>query len=128
MALALEPFRIEVPDAALDDLRARLERTRLPNQVDGIGWAQGTELGSLGDLLDRWRDAYDWRRVEAELGGYEQVRTVVDGQALHALHARSTSPDAVPLLLVHGWPGSIVEFLDALPRLTETFHVVAPSL
>jgi epoxide hydrolase len=128
MALALEPFRIEVPDATLDDLRARLERTRLPNQVDGIGWAQGTEIGSLGNLLDRWRDAYDWRRVEAELGGYEQVRTVVDGQVLHALHARSMSPDAVPLLLVHGWPGSVVEFLDALPRLTETFHVVAPSL
>ncbi len=128
MAAALEPFRIEVPDATLEDLRARLARTRLPNQIEGIGWAQGTERDYLRDLLDHWRGAYDWRRVEAELGGYDNVRVVVDGQPLHALHARSRSPDAVPLLLVHGWPGSVVEFLDALPALTETFHVIVPSL
>jgi len=128
MAPTLEPYRVDVPDATLDDLRARLARARLPNQIDGIGWAQGTERGYLRDLLDHWRTAYDWRRVEAELGGYEHVRVVVDGQPLHALHARSSSPAAVPLLLVHGWPGSVVEFLDALPGLTEAFHVVAPSL
>ena len=128
MAPTLEPYRVDVPDATLDDLRARLARSRLPNQIDGIGWAQGTERGYLRDLLDHWRTAYDWRRVEAELGGYEHVRVVVDGQPLHALHARSSSPAAVPLLLVHGWPGSVVEFLDALPGLTEAFHVVAPSL
>jgi pimeloyl-ACP methyl ester carboxylesterase len=128
MALDLEPFRVEIPDATLTDLRERLARTRLPNQVQGIGWDQGTELGVLEGLLRHWRDRYDWRRVEAELNGYEQVRATVDGQRLHALHARSASPDALPLLLVHGWPGSVVEFLDALPALTETFHVVAPSL
>ncbi len=128
MALTVEPFRPEVPDATLADLRTRLERTRLPNQVEGVGWGQGTERGVLIELLDRWRDGYDWRRVEAELQGYPHVRAVVDGQPLHALHARSKDPDALPLLLVHGWPGSIVEFLDALPALVETFHVVAPSL
>jgi epoxide hydrolase len=128
MGLALEPFRVQVSEATLTDLRERLERTRLPNQIEGIGWDQGTELGALTDLLGTWRDHYDWRRVEAELNGYEHIQTTIDGQRLHALHARSSSPDALPLLLVHGWPGSIVEFLDALPALTETFHVVAPSL
>ena len=128
MPLPLEPYHVELPDATLDDLRTRLARTRLPNQLDGIGWEQGTELGYLRDLLAYWREQYDGRRLEDELRRSDHVRVVVDGQPLHALHARSPSPDAVPLLLVHGWPGSIVEFLDALPRLTETFHVVAPSL
>jgi pimeloyl-ACP methyl ester carboxylesterase len=128
MGLALEPFRVQVSEATLTDLRERLGRTRLPNQIEGIGWDQGTEVGVLTDLLGTWRDHYDWRRVEAELNGYEHIQTTIDGQRLHALHARSGSPDALPLLLVHGWPGSIVEFLDALPALTETFHVVAPSL
>jgi microsomal epoxide hydrolase len=128
MGLTLEPFRVEVPAATLDDLARRLELARWPNQIAGIGWDQGTELDFLTELVDTWRHDYDWRRVEAELNGYEQVRVVVDGQPLHAIHARSASPDALPLLLVHGWPGSVVEFLDALPALTETFHVVAPSL
>jgi microsomal epoxide hydrolase len=128
MPLTVEPFQPAVPKATLVDLRARLERTRLPNQVRGVGWEQGTERGVLTELLDRWRDGYDWLRVEEELRRYAHVRTVVDGQPLHALHARSEVPDALPLLLVHGWPGSVVEFLDALPALTETFHVVAPSL
>jgi microsomal epoxide hydrolase len=128
MGLALKPFQVEIPDATLTDLHDRLTRTRLPNQVAGIGWDQGTDRATLEALLRVWRDAYDWRRVETELNRYEHVQTVVDGQRLHALHARSTSRDALPLLLVHGWPGSVVEFLDALPALTETFHIVAPSL
>jgi pimeloyl-ACP methyl ester carboxylesterase len=128
MSLTVEPFHVDVPDANLDDLARRLEHTRWPNQIAGIGWDQGTELEFLTGLVDTWRRDYDWRRVEAELNGYEQVRVVIDGQPLHAIHARSASPDARPLLLVHGWPGSVVEFLDVLPTLTETFHVVAPSL
>jgi epoxide hydrolase len=128
MGLTLEPFRVEVPDATLDDLRDRLARARLPNQVADAAWTQGTERGFLHDLVEYWRDGYDWRRVEAELNRYQHVRTSVDGQPLHALHARAGSPDALALVLVHGWPGSIVEFLDALPALTERFHVVAPSL
>jgi pimeloyl-ACP methyl ester carboxylesterase len=128
MGLTLEPFQVEVPAATLDDLSRRLELARWPNQIAGIGWEQGTELEFLTGLVDAWRHDYDWRRVEAELNGYEQVRAVVDGQPIHAIHARSASPDALALLLVHGWPGSVVEFLDALPALTETFHVVAPSL
>ncbi|HSO97131.1 MAG TPA: epoxide hydrolase [Acidimicrobiia bacterium] len=128
MGLTVEPFPIDVPDPTLDDLRDRLDRTRLPNQIDGIGWDQGTELDTLRDLLATWRERYDWRRVEDELNRYEHVQATIDGQRLHALHARSRAPDAIPLLLVHGWPGSIVEFLDALPGLTDAFHVVAPSL
>jgi microsomal epoxide hydrolase len=128
MRPTVELFRVAVPDAALEDLRDRLARTRLPNQVEGIGWDQGTELGFFTGLLAHWRDRYDWRRVEAELNEHEHVRVVVDGQPIHALHARSTSPGALPLLITHGWPGSIVEFLDALPGLRESFHVVAPSL
>jgi microsomal epoxide hydrolase len=128
MALTLEPFRVEVPAPTLEDLRDRLARARLPNQVSDMGWDQGTERGFLTDLVEYWRDGYDWRRVEAELNRYDHVRATVDGQTFHALHARSAAPGAIPLLLVHGWPGSIVEFLDALPALTRTFHVVAPSL
>jgi pimeloyl-ACP methyl ester carboxylesterase len=128
MPLAVEPFRVAVADEALADLRGRLARARLPNQVSGIGWDQGTELGFLTELVSYWRDGYDWSRLEAELNRYDHVRASIDGQPIHAVHARSSSPDALPLLLVHGWPGSVVEFLDALPALTETFHVVAPSL
>ncbi len=92
MTLALEPFRVEVPDATLEDLRERLARARLPNQVAGTGWAQGTDRAFLEDLVDYWRDGYDWRRVEGELNRYQHVRTTVDGQTLHALHARAGGP------------------------------------
>jgi pimeloyl-ACP methyl ester carboxylesterase len=127
-----------VAEEVLDDLRARLARTRLPNAIDGIGWDQGTELEYLSGLLAYWRDEYDWRRCERELAAYGEHAIEVDGQRLHALVARSPHPDALPLLLVHGWPGSVVEFLDALGPLTDpvaygadaadAFHVVAPSL
>ncbi len=124
----MEPFRVDVADAVLDDLRERLARTRLPNQIEGIGWAQGTERGYLAALLDHWRDGYDWRATEARLNAVEQWVTEVDGQRFHLLHARSADPNAIPLLLVHGWPGSVLEFLDVLGPLSERFHVVAPSL
>ena len=119
---------IAVPDAVLDDLRRRLDQTRLPNQIAGIGWEQGTERGYLVELLDHWRTTYDWRATEARLNSFSQFVTEVDGQRIHLLHARSPDPDAVPLLLTHGWPGSIVEFLDVLGPLTQDFHVVTPSL
>ena len=130
----IEPFRIDVGDDVLDDLRARLARTRLPNAVDGIGWEQGTDRDFLVALLDHWRDGYDWRAQEARLNAWEHGRMVVEGQPIHFVHARSPHEGALPLLLVHGWPGSIVEFLDVLPLLTDppdprdAFHVVAPSL
>jgi epoxide hydrolase len=133
-----EPFRVHVADDVLDDLRDRLRRTRFPNAVEGAGWDQGTELGYLRELVRYWADEFDWRAQEARINGFEQSTTTIDEQRIHLVHARSPEPDALPLLLVHGWPGSIVEFLDVLGPLTDpaahggdpadAFHVVAPSL
>jgi microsomal epoxide hydrolase len=124
----VEPFTVAVPDAVLEDLRARLAGTRLPNQIDGIGWEQGTDRGFLVDLLDHWRDRYDWRETEGRLNAIGQLVTEVDGQRIHLLHARAADAGAPALVLVHGWPGSVLEFLDVVGPLTEDFHVVAPSL
>jgi epoxide hydrolase len=124
----LEPTSIAVPDAVLDDLRARLDRTRLPNQIDGVGWEQGTDREYLTGLLHHWRTGYDWRATEARLNAVPQLMTSVDGQRIHLFHARSGRPRALPLLLTHGWPGSALEFLEVLEPLTEDFHVVVPSL
>ena len=138
MALELQPFRVEVPQAVLDDLRERLARTRLPNAVEGVGWDQGTELGYLLELLAYWRDGFDWRAQEARFNEHPHALTTIDGQRLHFVHARSPEPNALPLLLSHGWPGSVSEFVDVLGPLSDprahggdpadAFHVVAPSL
>lgn len=129
---------IAVPDPVLDDLRARLDRSRLPNQLDGAGWSMGTELGYLQSILAHWRDGFDWRAQEARFNAFGPVATEVSGQRIHVLHARSAEPGALPLLLSHGWPGSVAEFLDVIGPLTDprahgadpadAFHVVAPSL
>ena len=103
MSERVEPFRVNVDDAVLDDLRERLGRTRFPDEIPGTGWEYGTPIDEVRGLVEYWRDGYDWRAAEA-------------------------NPHALPLLLVHGWPGSIVEFLDVIPRLTDEFHVVVPSL
>jgi len=130
----MEPFTINVDDAVLDDLRERLARTRIPDQIDGTGWEYGIPAGYLRELVDYWRVTYDWRAEEARLNELAQFRTTIDGQAIHFVHARSPHADAFPLLLIHGWPGSIVEFQAAIPMLThpdnprDAFHVVAPSL
>jgi len=124
----IEPFRIDVDDAVLDDLHRRLECTRLPDEIEGAGWDYGIPMSYLRELVAYWRDEYDWRAQEARLNALPQFRTEVDDQAIHFVHARAPNDDALPLLLVHGWPGSIVEFLDVIPRLTDAFHVVAPSL
>jgi microsomal epoxide hydrolase len=136
--MEIAPFRVDVPDAVLDDLRSRLGRTRLPNQVTGAGWSQGTELAYLTDLLAYWRDEFDWRTQEARLNACDQYVTEIDGQRVHFVHQRSPEPDALPLLISHGWPGSVVEFLDVIGPLADprahggdpadAFHVVAPSL
>lgn len=133
MVDALEQFSIHVDDAVLDDLRARLALTRLPDQIDGTGWDYGMPVDYVRELVTYWRDAYDWRAHEARLNELEHFRTEIDGQSIHFVHARSPHARAFPLLLTHGWPGSIVEFLDVIPRLTEpvdgvAFDVVAPSL
>jgi len=134
----MDPFEIQVAPAVLDDLRERLERTRFPDQLDGVGWTYGTELGYLRELCAYWRDDFDWRVQERALNRFAQYRTEVSGTRLHLIHERSPHPDAFPLLLTHGWPGSIWEFYKVLGPLTrpeehggraeDAFHVVCPSL
>lgn len=134
----IERFDVHVDDAVLDDLRARLSRTRYPDQVPGTGWEYGIPVDYLRELVDHWRESFDWRAQEARVNALGNHRTTIDGQAIHFVHARSPHDDALPLLIVHGWPGSIVELLDVVPRLThpedhggdpaDAFHVVAPSL
>ncbi len=134
----VSPFRIDVPDAVLDDLRDRLARTRWPTQLDGAEWDYGTELSYLQELCTYWRDEFDWRAAEARLNAWPHFETEIDGEHLHFIHARSPHPDALPLVITHGWPGSVCEFLDILGPLTDpvehggdaadAFHVVCPSM
>ncbi|HZD01487.1 MAG TPA: epoxide hydrolase [Actinomycetes bacterium] len=134
----IRPFRIDIPQAGLDDLRERLHRTRWPDELPGVGWAYGVPLAYLKELAAYWRDGYDWRKHEARLNEHPQFTTTIDGASVHFLHVRSPEPDALPLLLTHGWPGSIVEFLDVIGPLTDprrhggdpadAFHLVIPSI
>lgn len=138
MSTAIEAFEIRIDDAILDDLRRRLAGTRLPDQIEGTGWEYGIPVDYLRELVDYWRDDYDWRAEESRLNAFPHFTTRLDDQSIHFIHARSTHPDAFPLLITHGWPGSLVEFLDVIPRLTQpeahggdpadAFHVIAPSL
>ena len=128
MTDAIEPFRIRVDDAVLDDLRSRLARTRLPDRIDDTGWEYGIPIDYVRELVDYWRDDYDWRAHEAQLNELAQFRTIVDGQSIHFVHTRAPDPDALPLLLLHGWPGAFTEFLDVIPLLSTAYHVIVPSL
>ncbi|MFF2625178.1 epoxide hydrolase family protein [Kitasatospora griseola] len=135
---AIHPYRIDVPQSALDDLDDRLARTRWPEALPGVGWSYGVDRDYLADLAEYWRTGYDWRRHEARLNAVPQFTTTIDGQNVHFLHARSAEPDAVPLLVTHGWPSTVYDFLDVLGPLTDpvahggdradAFHVVAPSV
>lgn len=122
------PFPIAVPDSALDDLRRRLDTARWPAELPGSGWDYGTEQAFLQTVVERWRGGYDWRATETEINGWGSHVTTAAGQRVHLLHVRADDPEAIPLVLVHGWPGSIVEFLDVLPMLRERFHVVVVSM
>ena len=130
----IKPFKLAVPEAALEDLRARLANTRWPERETVSDWSQGTPLGELQALCDYWRTDYDWRRCEARLNGLGQYKTELQGLDIHFLHVRSPREDAMPLLITHGWPGSVAEFLGVIDNLTNpppgelAFHVVAPSL
>ncbi|WP_203699679.1 epoxide hydrolase family protein [Asanoa iriomotensis] len=124
----MTPFRIDIPQADLDDLRDRLARTRWPRQLPGAGWSRGVPLDYLRDLADHWATGYDWRAHEARLNEFPQFITEIDGLAVHFLHVPSKAPDALPLLLTHGWPNSFVEFTDLIGELTADFHVVVPSV
>ena len=137
-ATEIRPFRIDIPQADLGDLNDRLARTRWPDELPGVGWSRGVPLSYLQELTAAWRDHYDWRRWEAELNQLPQFTTTIDRQRIHFLHVRSPEPDALPLLITHGYPSSVVEFLRLVGPLTDprahgadpadAFHVVAPSL
>jgi epoxide hydrolase len=125
----IRPFYIHIPQADLDDLGERLARTRWPAESPEPGWSRGVPLGYLKGLAGHWTGAFDWRAREAELNEIPQFTTEIDGQQIHFLHARSSAPDALPLILTHGWPSSPFEFESVIGPLTEAgFHVVAPSL
>ncbi|MSO79479.1 MAG: epoxide hydrolase [Acidimicrobiia bacterium] len=138
MTVRFEPFNINIPQSALDDLRERLGRTRFPEQLPDAEWDYGTELGYLRELVTYWRDDYDWRGTEARLNGFQQFTTTIDGARIHFLHVRSPEPHALPIVLTHGWPDSVSGFLDVIGPLTnprahggdpaDAFHVVVPSL
>src|SRR5262245_26098631 len=112
------PFTIRVPDAVLADLKDRLTRTRLPDALEGSGWNYGTDLVYLKELIAYWRDKFDWREQERRLNAFPQFKTNIDGIDVHFVHRRSTEPNALPLLITHGWPGSFVEFTKVIDPLT----------
>ena len=134
----IRPFRIDVPDAVLEDLRARLRSARWPEALDDPDWEYGIEQGYLQDLATYWAEQYDWRKHEAALNRFPQFTTEIDGQNVHFLHVRSEREDAIPLVVTHGWPGSVAEFVKIIDPLVDpeahggdaadAFHVVAPSL
>jgi pimeloyl-ACP methyl ester carboxylesterase len=134
----INPFRINIPQADLDDLRDRLARTRWPDELPDAGWTYGVPVSYLKELAEYWRTSYDWRKFEAKLNAFPQFTTTIDGQNIHFLHVRSPEPDALPLILTHGWPGSIAEFMDTIGPLTDprarggdpadAFHVITPSI
>ena len=134
----IAPFRIAVADAVLTDLQARLAGTRWPNEIDSTGWEYGVPVGYMKDLVAHWQTKYDWRRHERELNARSQFMTRIDGLDIHFVHVRSKEKDALPLVIVHGWPGSFVEFQKIIGPLTDpvahggkaedAFHVVCPSL
>jgi pimeloyl-ACP methyl ester carboxylesterase len=132
------PFTIDIPEAELTDLRDRLARTRWPEPETVDDWSQGVPLAYLQEVCSYWATSYDWRAVEARLNALGQFRTDVDGLGIHFIHQRSPHDDAMPLVITHGWPGSVVELLKVIGPLTDptahggdaadAFHVVAPSL
>lgn len=107
----INPFQLSVPQQALDDLHDRLARTRWPDELPGADWTYGVPLGYLKDLADYWRTGYDWRRQEVRLNEFPQFTTTIDGTRVHFIHARSPEAGAIPLIITHGWPGLIAEFL-----------------
>ena len=134
----IRPFTIDVPDAAIDDLRDRLARVRWPEKEPVDDWSQGIPLAYTQDLCDSWATEYDWRRFESSLNAYDNFLTEIDGLDIHFIHVRSPHEDATPMVLTHGWPGSVAEFMGVIEPLTnptehggtadDAFHLVIPSL
>lgn len=134
----IRPYRIDVPESEIDRLHCRLDETRWPAPLPGDGWDSGVPVSWLAELTDYWRHRYDWRTAERELNEIPQFTTTIDRQRIYFMHVRSPEPDALPLILTHGWPGSVVEFLDVIGPLTDpgshggdardAFDVVIPAL
>ena len=132
---AIRPFKMHVPDGVLADLRHRLAETRWPDQLPGTTWEYGADIKKVRELADYWQNGYDWRAQEAKINRFDQFTTEIDGQRIYFIHQRSPRPHAIPLLLIHGWPGSIVEFLAMIEPLNNpkdsnspAFDVIVPSL
>jgi len=138
MSDAITPFKLSIPQSEIDDLNARLDRTRWPDRETVEDWTQGSPLAKVQALCAHWRKGYDWRRFEAKLNDFGQFKTEIDGLNIHFLHVRSPHANALPLILTHGWPGSVAEFMKVIGPLTDptrhggipadAFHIVAPSL
>lgn len=138
MAAAVKPFTLSVPEGDIADLKARLARARFPDQTPGAKWAYGADLAYMRELCEHWRTKFDWRVHEARLNAFPQYKVPLHGINLHYLHVPGKGPDPKPLLLLHGWPGSVFEFMRIIPMLTDparfggdakdAFTVVAPSL
>ena len=134
----VRPFSVAVPESEIEDLKMRLARTRWPDRETVLDWSQGVRLDNAKSLITYWERDYDWRRFESELNSYPQFLTEIDGLDIHFIHVKSSNPGALPLILTHGWPGSIVEFLQLIGPLTDpvafggnvedSFDVVIPSL
>ncbi|MGH3374011.1 MAG: epoxide hydrolase family protein [Actinoallomurus sp.] len=134
----IRPFHVDIPEAEIVELRDRLTRTRWPDELPGAGWSYGVPVSRVRSLAEYWRTGYDWRAHEARLNAFPQFTTAIDGQNIHFLHVRSPEPSALPLILSHGWPSTIADFLDILGPLSDprahggdpadAVHVVVPSL
>ncbi len=135
---AIRPFRVDIPEPVLADLRERLQGTRYPDEIPGSDWDYGTNLAYLKELVGYWADEFDWRAQERRINGFDHFKTVIDGLDIHFIHQRSPVEDATPLLISHGWPGSFLEFMKVIGPLTDpvahggsardAFHVVVPSI
>jgi hypothetical protein len=138
MSSSIRPFQISISDAVLDDLKRRLRDTRWPEAEPVADWSQGTRLGWIQDVCRYWSEDYDWRKREAQLNRFPQFLTEIDGLDIHFIHARSPHPGALPLIITHGWPGSVVEFYKVIEPLidplahggeaADAFHIICPSL
>ncbi len=134
----IHPFRVEIPQSDLDDINERLARVRWPDELTGVGWDYGVPSAYVRDLVNYWANDFDWRKQESKLNAYQQFTTDIDGQRVHFIHVRSPEPDALPLILTHGWPMSVFEYVDLIDPLTnptahggdsaDAFDVVVPSL
>ena len=136
--MPIEDFRAAIPDSALEDVAERLARTRWPEALPDAGWGYGADLETVREYAEYWRTTFDWRAVEARFNAYEQGLAEAEGERIHFLHARSPEPDATPLVITHGWPGSVVEFLEIIEPLrdpvasggdaADAYHVVCPHI